>query len=128
MPEHPNAAAFRQAVADMLQGDLDRFRDLLAADVMWHEAGSAQPLRGRESVMRIFEGLVSSGLEFDDDVQVVLADDEHLAAFILARIRRGDAEVTYPVVEFARLHEGRMVERWAFMDAVPADVAAFFSD
>lgn len=128
MAEHPNAAAFRQAISDMLEGDIDRFRDLLDANVVWHEAGNPQPLQGREAVMEIFEGLMASGLELHDDLQVVLADDEHLVAFISARIRRGDTEIIYPVVEIAHFHEGKMTERWAFMDAAPADVTAFFSD
>lgn len=44
-----------------------------------------------------------------------------------ARTRKGDAEVVYPVAEIAYFHERKMTERWASMDAVPADVAAFFS-
>lgn len=128
MSEHPNAAAFRHAIAEMMQGNLASFRELLAADVVWHEAGNSQPLRGRDAVMGIFENLLASGLEFEDDLHVVLANDEHLAVFIWARIRKGDAEITYPVAEIAYLQEGKITERWAFMDAVPADVAAFFSD
>lgn len=128
MTEHPNAAAFRQAIADMMQGDVDTFRDLLAVDVVWHEAGNPQPLRGRDAVMEIFGGLITSGLEFEDELQVVLASDEYLAALIQARIRKGGAEIDYRVAEIAHFHEGKITERWAFMDAVPPDVAAFFSD
>lgn len=128
MAEHPNAVAFRQAVADMLQGNFERFRDLLASDVVWHEAGNPQALQGREAVMGVFEGMEASGMEFDDDLRVVLANDEHLAAFIWGRVRKGDTEITYPVAEIAHLHEGQITERWAFMDAVPTDVASFFSD
>ena len=128
MAEHPNAAAFRQAISDMMQGNFDRFRELLAPDVIWHEAGNSQPLRGRDAVMEVFSGLMVSGMEFDDDVHEVLANDEHLVALIRARIRKGDAELVYPVVEVAHFRQGEMTERWAFMDAVPEDVAAFFAD
>lgn len=126
--EHPNAATFRDALADMMQGNFDTFGKMLAADVVWHEAGNPQPLRGRDAVMEIFAGLVDSGLEFEDELREVLANDEHLMALIDGRIRKGDTEIVYPVVEIARLNEGKITERWAFMDAVPPDVAAFFAD
>lgn len=88
MTEHPNAVAFRQAIAEMMQGNVDRFRDLLAAGVVWQEADNPQP-SGR---------------------------------------RRGHGHLRgYPVAEIAYFHEGKLTERWAFMDAVPAAVAAFFS-
>lgn len=128
MTEHPNAAAFRRAFADMTHGNFDTFRGLLAADVVWHEAGNPQPVRGRDSVMKIFAGLMASGLEFEEDLHEVLANDTHLVALIGARIRKSDAEIAYPVAEIAHVHKGEITERWAFMDAVPADVAAFFAD
>lgn len=93
MTEHPNAAAFRRALTDMMQGNFDTFEDLLAADVVWHEAGNPQPVRGRDAVMEIFVGLVASGLEFEDDLHEVLANDEHLVALIRAHVRKGDAEI-----------------------------------
>lgn len=128
MAEHPNVASFRQAINDMMEGNLDRFRQLLDPDVVWHEAGNPQPLKGRDAVMEVFSGLLSSGMEFDDDMHEVLANDEHLVALIKARIRRGDDELVYPVVETAHFRDGRMTERWAFMDAVPENVAAFFAE
>ncbi len=51
--EQPNSAAFRRAITDMMRGNFDTFRDLLAADVVWHEAGNPQPVRGRDAVMEI---------------------------------------------------------------------------
>ena len=128
MSEHPNAAAFRQAIADLMQGNLETFGDLLSTDVVWHEAGNPRPLRGRDAVMDMFAGLLGSGLEFEDELHEVLANDEHLVALIWGRIRKGDGEIVYPVVEVAHFRDGKMTERWALMDAVPEDVTAFFSD
>lgn len=126
--EHPNAAAFPASLTDMMQDNFDTFRELLAADVVWHEAGNSQPVRGRDAVMETFAGLEDSGLEFEDELREVLTNGKLLMALIDARIRRGNEVVGYPVVEVARLREGEIAERWAFMDAVPADMVAFFVD
>lgn len=128
MTEHPNATAFRRAFTDMMQGDLDTFRGLLAPDVLWYKAGNPHPVRGRDAVMEIFASLVTSELEFDDQLEDVLANDTRLIALIRARISSDDTEIAYTVAEIAYLDEGKITERRAFMDAIPEDVSAFFTD
>lgn len=128
MAEHPNATAYRRAVEDLVAGDSEAMRNLLSPDVVWHEAGNPEPVRGREAVMEIFAGLLDGPMEFDDDVHEVLANDDHVVALLQARITMNGEELQYPVVEVAHLRDGLVTERWAFMDAVPEYVSAFFAD
>ena len=124
---HPNATVVTQAYEAFGKGDLDTLKGLVSPDVKWHEAGNPETFQGREAVLeRVGMGAaVAADIELHD----VLADDDHVVSLIRARMRKpnGD-EVSYPVVEIAHVEDGMITERWAFMDAVPADVAAFFSD
>lgn len=127
MAEHPNALAYRHALKALVAGDLEPLRDLLSPDVVWHEAGNPDPIRGREAVLEIFQGMLDGPFEPQVELHDVLANDEHLVALVRARVARDGDEVEYPVVEIAHVHDGAVTERWAFMDAVPEDVAAFFA-
>jgi ketosteroid isomerase-like protein len=125
--EHPNAALYRQVMTGFRSGDLDSVKGLLAPDVRWHEAGNPEPIEGREAVLQRL-GLAGD-LEGDLDIHDLLANDEHVVALMRADLRkRGAGQVAYPVVEVVHVKDGMVTERWAFMDAVPGDVDAFFAD
>lgn len=124
---HPNATVVRQTYEAFQKGDLDTLKGLVSPDVKWHEAGNPETFQGREAVLsRVGMG---AAIEADVEIHDMLADDDHVVSLIRARMRKpnGD-EVSYPVVEVAHVEGGMVTERWAFMDAVPADVAGFFSD
>ncbi|MGZ4651389.1 MAG: hypothetical protein ACXV3A_12745 [Kineosporiaceae bacterium] len=72
---------------------------------------------------------LAGDLEGDHDIHDLLANDEHVVALMRADLRRpGAGQVAYPVVEIVHVKDGMVTERWAFMDAVPGDVDAFFAD
>jgi ketosteroid isomerase-like protein len=123
---HPNAEVVRQAYDAFLKGDPDTLKGLIAPDVVWHEAGTPEPIRGREAVA----ARMSGAAELDNDVEIhdLIASDDHVVSLIRARLRKpnGD-EVSYPVVEVAHIRDGMITERWSFMDACPDDVTAFFA-
>lgn len=124
---HPNADVVQRSYDAFQKGDQDSLASLLSPDIVWHEAGNPEPRRGHEAMRELAQA--AAGLENDIDVHAILADDEHVVSLIRARMRKpnGD-EVSYPVVEVAHVRDGVITERWAFMDAVPADVQAFFAD
>jgi ketosteroid isomerase-like protein len=125
--EHPNAAAYRRLISEFASGDLDGLKGKLAPDVRWHEAGNPEPIEGREAVLQRIGGV--GALQNDIELHDVLADEEHVVALIRARLRKPDGEqVEYPVVEVVHFDDGVVTARWAFMDAVPAEVGAFFAD
>jgi ketosteroid isomerase-like protein len=67
-------------------------------------------------------------LENDVDVHDVLANDDHVVALLQVKLQSSTGErVEYPVVEIAHVVDGQVTERWAFMDACPADVTGFFA-
>lgn len=124
---HPNETAIRQVYDAFEKGDVDTLKGLISPDIRWHEAGSPDVIEGHQALQERLSA--ATGIDNDIDVHAVLADDEHVVSLIRARLRKpnGD-EVSYPVVEVAHMKDGLITERWAFMDATPSDVDAFFAD
>lgn len=131
MAEHDNARVYRRLVDAVSGGDIDVIRRLaersVAEDVLWHEAGGDAPIRGREAVLDRLEQLLDSGFETQIEAHAVLADDEHVVALVQVHLRAGFDEVAYEVAEVLHVDEGRIVERWAMMDAVPERLQKFFA-
>ena len=124
---HPNATVAVQAYEAFQKGDVDTLKALIDPDVVWHEAGNPEPIRGLEALQARF--VIPSQIENDIDLHAVMADDDHVVTLVRARLRKPDgAEVSYPVVEVAHVKDGKITERWSFMDATPADVQQFFAD
>jgi SnoaL-like polyketide cyclase. len=124
--EHPNAELYRRLTAAFQARDVDTMTKMIAPDVRWHEAGNPQVIEGRSSVMQRMSmvGEVEGAVDLHD----VLADDEHVVAMLNVQLRKGDgSQVSYPVVEIAHVDGGQVTERWAFMNACPDDVTAFFA-
>jgi ketosteroid isomerase-like protein len=126
--EHENARLYRRITAAFQGGDIDTVRGVLASDVRWHEAGNPQVTEGREAVLQRLSGTVQQ-IDGSVDVHDVLGSDEHVVAMINVALRKPDgSEVAYPAVEVLHVSEGFITERWAFMDACPPEVTAFFTD
>jgi ketosteroid isomerase-like protein len=122
---HPNAELYRRLTAAFQEGDLDAIRGGLAVDVQWHEAGDPTVLDGRDAGLQRMTG---AAVHVEGRIDV-LADDEHVVAMLNVSLRKPDgSEVSYPAVEVAHMSDGRVTERWSFMDACPSDVEAFFTD
>jgi ketosteroid isomerase-like protein len=124
---HPNIDVVQQAYDAFLKGDTELMSQAIAPDVIWHEAGDPEPLRGREAVVARMGG--ASGLDNDIEMHDLIASDDHVVSLLRVRLRKpnGD-EVSYPAVEVAHIRDGMITERWSFMDACPEDVTAFFAD
>jgi ketosteroid isomerase-like protein len=126
--EHENAQLYRRITEAFQGGDIDTVKGVLAPDVRWHEAGNPQVIEGREAVLQRLSGTVQQ-LDGSVDLHDVLGSDEHVVAMINVALRKPDgSEVAYPAVEVLHVNEGLITERWAFMDACPPEVTAFFAD
>lgn len=122
---HANVEVIRQVYEAAMKKDLEAAGNLLAPGVIWHEAGGHDPIVGRDAVL---ERLTAGGLEPDIDVHDIVAGDEHAVSIIRVHVRKPDGDdISYPAVEVAHIADGMVTERWAFMDAVPADVQEFFA-
>lgn len=123
---HPVVERYREAVERFTHGDPAAITDAIADDVVWHEAGNPEPIRGKQAVVQRL-GSMPGDSPPRVTLKSVLGDDEHLTVFGHAAFQRGDERCEYDYVEEMSLRDGLVVERWSFMDAVPDDVARFFA-
>ncbi len=123
---HDDADILRQAYDAFRTQDMATLETLVSPRVRWHEAGLEQPIEGREALAARFA--TASGLVSEIDLHDVVAGDEHCVALVTAHLRKPDGDhVTYRAVEVVHVEDGMITERWAYMDAVPAEVQEFFA-
>jgi uncharacterized protein len=115
MQEHPNASLAREALEGMSAGDLTGQIEYLADDVVWHEIGSDEPIRGKEALRERLAGL-SQGGRITFEAHDVVANDEHTIALLTATATMGDRSLTYRTAEIMHIRDGKVTERWAFSD------------
>ena len=113
--EHPNATLARETLEGMSTDDLSGMMELIADDVVWHEIGAAEPIRGKEALMARWAGL-SDGGSISTEVHDVVANDEHTIALVTATATMGDGSLTYRTAEIMHIRDGKVTERWAFSD------------
>ena len=124
MSEHPNAVMARQIADALSRGDMQDLAEFLADDVVWHEIGSAEPLRGKAALAARSGGAVD--YEIIGTLHDVVANDEHTVALVDATATRGGKTFTYRTAEIYHVRDGKIAERWAFSDDTAA-ITAFFA-
>ncbi len=113
--EHPNATLVRQGVEGFNRGEMQRFGDMIAEDVVWHQIG-AETLQGTEAMRDAMpQGEVD--WQITADVHDVIANDEHAIALVDATATRADGRtLKYRTAEIMHIRDGKITERWAFSD------------
>ena len=116
MADHPNAAKIRAASDAMEQGgDMTSQMDLLSDDIVWHEIGSDEPVRGKQALIERFSGM-PEGASIKVDTHDVVANDDHAIALVTATATMGDQQLVYRTAEIYHVKDGKVTERWAFSD------------
>jgi ketosteroid isomerase-like protein len=116
MADHPNAAALRAAAERSEQsGDLMSGMDMLSDDVVWHEIGSDEPIRGKQALMERMGGLAEGG-SITTETHDIVANDEHAVQLVTATATMGDQKLVYRTAEIYHMKDGKITERWAFSD------------
>lgn len=116
MPDHPNAAIIRAASDEMERtADVMSILDLLADDVVWHEIGRDEPLRGKQAVVDRWSGM-PEGASLTAETHDVVANDDHTIQLVTATATMGDQSLTYRTAEIYHMRDGKVTERWAFSD------------
>ena len=116
MADHPNAAKFRSIAAEVERtGDMSLAFDGLDDDIVWHEIGSDEPIRGKQAVLERFTGM-PEGAGITTETHDVLANDEHLIQLVTATATMGDKQLVYRTAEIYHVRDGKVTERWAFSD------------
>ena len=80
MADHPNAAKLRAASEAMEQGgDMTSQLDMVDDDIVWHEIGSDEPIRGKQALGERFNNM-PEGAGIKIETHDVVANDEHAIA------------------------------------------------
>jgi ketosteroid isomerase-like protein len=125
MSDHPNAAIIRQASAEGEQAsDMTPFVDLLADDVVWHEIGRAEPIRGKQALEERFSEMPEVA-SIRTETHDVVANDEHCIQLVTATATLDGRELVYRTAEIYHMRDGKIIERWAFSDDT-ARITEFF--
>jgi ketosteroid isomerase-like protein len=116
MDDHPNAAAVRAAAERTERsGDMMSGLDMLADDVVWHEIGSDEPIRGKQALIDRWSGM-PEGASITTETHDVVANDEHCVQLVTATATMGDQQLVYRTAEIYHMKDGKVTERWAFSD------------
>src|SRR5918994_462471 len=117
MADHPNAALIRTAAERLSSApdDMQELMNLLADDVVWHEIGSDEPIRGKQALMERYAN-VPEGASITTETHDVVANDEHAVQLVTATATMGGQELVYRTAEIYHMRDGKITERWAFSD------------
>jgi ketosteroid isomerase-like protein len=116
MADHPNAALVREiAEKSERDGDMTAAFENLADDVVWHEIGSDEPIRGKQALMERFSGMTAGG-SIKTETHDVVANDDHTIQLVTATATMGDQQLVYRTAEIYHVRDGKVTERWAFSD------------
>ena len=125
MADHPNAAIVRAASEEIERtGDMMASIDLLSDDVVWHEIGRDEPIRGKQALMERFAGMPEGG-GITTETHDILANDDHCIQLVTATATMGEQSLVYRTVEIYHMRDGKNTERWAFSDDTER-INAFF--
>ena len=125
MSEHPNATVVRNMFEALGRGDMAGMADALADDVVWHEIGNPEPVRGKAALAAEFSP-GAGDYSMTGETHDVVGNDDHVVALLSATATRGGRSFSYRVAEIYHLRDGKITERWAFSDDTAA-IAAFFA-
>jgi uncharacterized protein len=116
MADHPNAAIIRE-VSERVEagGDMAETASLMADDIVWHEIGSDEPIRGKQALTERFMSM-SEGGTITTKTHDVVANDDHCIQLVTATAKLGDQELVYRTAEIYHMKDGKVTERWAFSD------------
>jgi len=128
MSEHPNATVVRRMFDALAARDMESMSDTLADDVVWHEIGNPEPVRGKAALAARFGGGGAAAPDFTitGETHDVVANDDHTVALLTATATRAGRTLTYRVAEIYHIRDGKIIERWAFSDDTAA-IAEFFA-
>lgn len=116
MADHPNAALLRE-VNDRIEagGNPAEGTDLFADDIVWHEIGRDEPIRGKQALLERFSQM-PEGASITGKTHDIVANDEHAVQLVNATGKIGDRTLEYRTAEIYHVKDGKITERWAFSD------------
>ena len=119
MADHPNAAMVRQLLDGFNNGDMEGLAERMDDNVVWHEIGRAEPIRGKAALAARMSG-GASNYTIEGKLHDVVANDDHTIALVDATATRDGQTFSYKVAEVYHVKDGKLTERWAFSDDTAA--------
>ena len=113
--EHSNVTLVRKAIDALNAGYMQGMADALADDVVWHEIGNPEPVRGKAALAARLSG-VGGEYEFSGTAHDVVGNDDHVVALAETTVQHAGRTITYRTAEIFHVKDGKIAERWAFSD------------
>lgn len=114
MSEHPKLAVVRQMSEAMAAGDMATAASFVADDIVWHQIGTSEPIRGKAALAASMAGFAEADIHFV--IHDILASDDHVIGLGTATATLGGRSLTYRTAEIYHVDNGQVTERWAFSD------------
>jgi ketosteroid isomerase-like protein len=116
LAEHANIATFQSIYTAFTTGDMDGLATFFDEDVVWHTPGR-HPLAG------IYEGRAATFASFAEEFELsagtygvevrdVLANDEHIVAFLRATADRGGKRLDQEYAIVFEMRDGKVRAAW----------------
>ena len=116
MADHPNIATFRSIYTAFTTGDMDALATLFDEHVVWHTPGRhrlAGTYEGRSATFASFaEEFELSGGTYAVEVRDVLANDEHIVAFLHATADRAGKRLDQDYAIVFEVRDGKVRAGW----------------
>ena len=116
MSDHPNVAVFNSIYAAFASGDMDALATFFAEDVVWHSPGQnpiSGTYEGRAATFASFaEEFERSGGTYSVEVHDVLANDEHIVAFLHATADREGKRLDQGYAIVFQMRDGKVHAAW----------------
>jgi ketosteroid isomerase-like protein len=125
MADHPNAARARKFLEAFNAGDVQVLADALDDNIIWHEIGNPEPVRGKVALAERMTGAMRD-YEIKTELHDVVGNDDHTIALVSATATRNGKTLKYNTAEILHVRDGKIVERWAFSDDT-ARITEFFA-
>ena len=114
MSEHPNATVVREMNEAMASGDMEGAARRLADNVVWHEIGRAEPVRGKAALEASMGDF--AGYDIKWDVHDVTASDDHVIALGTAVASKDGRSLTYRTAEIYHVKDGQVTQLKVALD------------
>ena len=108
MAEHPNVTTVRNSIGAMNSGDMQAMAEGLADDVVWHEIGNPNPVRGKAALAERWSSGGLGEFEFSSSAHDVVGNDDHVVALAETTVRRGDRSLSYRTAEIFHVKDGKI--------------------
>jgi ketosteroid isomerase-like protein len=115
---HPNEELVRRGYDAFSRGDTQTLREVFHPDVVWHAPGRSQlagDYQGVDAVLGYFGRTMEvTGGTFTVEVHDIVAGDEHVAGFHVARGEHGGKTLADRSVLVFHVRDGRATEVWQY--------------